>query len=139
MFARSHALGLGQWGFQCIAYTANQPFPGSSHVTRIGHFHLEWDLVASIPEQILLNVILTNSDNALFNSFRAPTKFIRSSDLSCLTAPLRFTRPLNALIKEELSTELAVSRWTLLYPIHLNNTPYRLTSLPLSLTMNGPK
>ena len=63
------------------------------------------------------------SDNAALSSCCAPTKLVPWSDLSYLTAPLRLMKRLNALIKEELSSELAVSRWTLLEPIHVNNTP----------------
>lgn len=76
---------------------------------------------------------------AYLSSFCAPTKFIPMSGRSCLTGPRQFRNLLSALMNEEVSCELAVSKCTLLDAIHVNKTPERLTSLFLSLMMKGSK
>ena len=58
-----------------------------------------------------------------FISFRAPTKFVPMSQRICLTGPRRLRNRRSALMKEDVVWEFAVSRCTLLDPMHVNSTP----------------
>lgn len=63
------------------------------------------------------------SANAWVSSLRAPTKFVPWSLLSCRMGPRRLMSLLKALMKESVSSELAISRYIALDAKQVKRTP----------------